>query len=105
MKKICITYTIIVELLKHKRKAVNIGNRTLTAAICIDLADLYFRENQYEDAIDEYVVVADIYKQKGQLLEYAKVNRMIGEAYTHLCYYDKALKHQQIHLSKNFYSI
>lgn len=62
------------------------------------MAELYFKEGQYENSINEYKTVADTYKKLGKQIDYARANRMIGEAYTHLQEYDKALKHQQIHL-------
>lgn len=74
------------------------GNKQQLVAVCVDLAELYFKDGQYERCIDEYKIVADNYKKMKNLMDYGRANRMIGEAYTHLTDYDKALKHQQIHL-------
>lgn len=68
-------------------------------SICIDLADLYCKKEDYESAIQEYIVVAEIYNEMGKTIEYAKANRMIGEAYAHLRIYNEAIRYQQIHLS------
>lgn len=55
-------------------------------------------DGQYKDAIEEYKTAAQLFKESGREIEYACVNRMIGEAYTNLLDYDNALSHQKIHL-------
>lgn len=70
------------------------------ASICIDLADLYIQKGNYEDAIVEYSTVAEIYEALGKVIDYARANRMIGEAYAHLREFDQALHYQEIYLSR-----
>lgn len=74
------------------------GNKVLLASTCVDLAELYLGEARYEEAVDEYQIVAEVYKTMGKHLDAASAYRMIGEAYTHLREYDKALHHQQTYL-------
>lgn len=59
-------------------------------------------ESRFDFAIEEYTCVSDIYKKQGKKLEYAVVNRGIGEAYLGLQKFDKALHHQKIYLGKCF---
>ncbi|KAF2902906.1 hypothetical protein ILUMI_03283 [Ignelater luminosus] len=87
------------KLLKNKHKALHDGNKDLLVSTCIDLADLYCKRENYENAIQEYIVVAEVYNDMGQTIDYAKANRMIGEAYAHLKKYDEAVRYQQIHLN------
>lgn len=94
-----------VELLRKKRKAQSDGNKTLLATICIDLGDYYMRTGHYNAAIEEFITVADIYKQSGKIVDYGSANRMIGEAYMQIREFDKALEYQKIHLSKFVFNI
>ncbi|XP_018566528.1 tonsoku-like protein [Anoplophora glabripennis] len=87
------------KLLKRKRKAKNEGNETLLVSACTDLAELYIKEGRYNLAIEEYEVIADIYKKQNKLIEYAQANRAIGEAYMGLNNYEKALEHQRLYLN------
>lgn len=59
------------------------------------------RTGHYTSAIEEFVVVADVYQQLDKKLDYGSANRMIGEAYMQIREFDKALKYQQIHLGVN----
>lgn len=86
------------ELLKRKRKAQSEGNNRQLISICTDLSELYIKSGQYEQAIEEYKRLADIYKSERNQIEYAKANRAIGEAYLGLNNYKKALEHQKLHL-------
>lgn len=88
----------ISELLKRKKKAISDNNKTLLITTCINLAEYYFTKCRYETAIAEYEIVAKEYEKMKDLIGYARCNRMIGEAYTHLRQYSKALKYQNIHL-------
>lgn len=73
----------------------------MLATACIDLGTYYFRTGKYESAIEEFLVVAKLYKETGQKMEYGSAHRMIGQAYTEIREFDKALEHQGIHLSEN----
>ncbi|KAK5642065.1 hypothetical protein RI129_008232 [Pyrocoelia pectoralis] len=86
------------KLLKRKHKAQSSDNQSTLASTCIDLGRLYDQEERYEDAITEYVIVADIYKGMGKLLDYARVCRVIGEAFINLHEYEKALEYQEVYL-------
>lgn len=59
------------------------------------------QQGHYDSAVDEYTVVADAYESLGMKIDYARANRMIGEAYMQLREFDKALSHQKIHLGTN----
>lgn len=85
------------KLLKRKRKAISECDQKHLAAVTIDLAEFYFREGIYEKALTEYKEVAILYKEMGNMLDYARANRMIGETYTNLRQYEKALRCQQIY--------
>lgn len=87
----------ISELLKRKKRASENDKVSLITA-CIKLAEYYFTSCQYDLAISEYDKVGVLYKSLKKLIDYAQCNRMIGEAYCHLKQYNKALKHQNIHL-------
>lgn len=93
-------FVLISELLRRKKKALSEGNKTLLATICIDLGDCYMRTGRYHSAVEEFVTVADIYKEAGKKVEYGSANRRIGEAYMEMREFDKALECQQIHLGK-----
>ncbi|GBP19352.1 Tonsoku-like protein [Eumeta japonica] len=87
------------KLIKKKRKALNGSNRRNLAEACNDLATFYYKHNRFSDALDEYKVEASIYKEMGLRLEWATANRMIGEMYTMMAEFDKALKYEERHLS------
>lgn len=87
-------------MLRRKRKAQSEGNKNLLATICIDLGDYYLKTGHYASAIEEFITVADVYKETGRMVEYGSANRMIGEAYMQIREFDKALEYQQIHLGK-----
>lgn len=55
-------------------------------------------EGRYDFAIEEFTTVANVYKRQKKQLEYAVVNRGIGEAYLGLQKFEKALHHQKIYL-------
>lgn len=95
----CTDVFFLLELLRRKKKALSDGNKSLLATICIDLGDYYMRTGRYNLAVDEFVTVADIYKEAGKRVEYGSANRMIGEAYMEMREFDKALDCQKIHLS------
>lgn len=61
------------------------------------------RTGHYGLAIDEFVVVADIYKQEGKTVDYGSASRKIGEAYMEMREFDKALEYQKIHLSMKLF--
>ncbi|KAJ8925110.1 hypothetical protein NQ315_001291 [Exocentrus adspersus] len=86
-------------LLKRKRKALNENNQTLLQSVCADLAELYVKEGHYHSAIKEYEALADVYKEEGKPLDYARANRCIGEAYMGLQNFEKALEYQKLYLN------
>lgn len=63
------------------------------------------KTGHYASAIEEFVAVADIYKETGKRIDYASANRMIGEAYMQIREFDKALEYQQIHLGVFCFSL
>ncbi|KAI4471123.1 tonsoku-like protein [Holotrichia oblita] len=86
------------KLLKRKKRASTENDKMSLITACIKLAEYYFTTNKYDLAIAEYVKVGMLYKALNKPIDYAQCNRMIGEAYSHLKQYNKALKHQNIHL-------
>lgn len=59
---------------------------------------MYIKDHRYQDAIEEYTLLANIYKRDKKLLDYAKVNRGIGEALMNMNKFKKALEYEQIYL-------
>ncbi|XP_076272195.1 tonsoku-like protein [Rhynchophorus ferrugineus] len=84
------------KLLKKKEKVT--GNNNALVSVCTDLAQYYFSEQKFPEAIREYQVVSKIYKSEDKMLLYGQANRGIGEAYMELHEYEKALKHFGIYL-------
>lgn len=60
---------------------------------------MYNKEGQFQLAIEEYSNVAKCYKKLNKTLDYARVNRMIGETYMQLGEFDKALEYHHTYLS------
>ncbi|KRT81298.1 Ankyrin repeat-containing protein [Oryctes borbonicus] len=87
------------KLLKRKRKALSENNKNSLITACISLADHYFTEGKYGSAIAEYEILAAQYKASNKSLDYARSQRMIGEAYCNLRQYSKALKYQKTYLT------
>ncbi|XP_018325905.1 tonsoku-like protein isoform X3 [Agrilus planipennis] len=85
-------------LLRKKHKAFKVGNQLMFASICTDLGDLYTNEAKYENAIEQYRDLAKTYEELQRRMDYAKANRMIGEAYMHLNQFEEALQCQNIYL-------
>ncbi|XP_072384956.1 tonsoku-like protein [Diabrotica undecimpunctata] len=88
------------KLQKRKRKAQNEGNTRLLVSTCADLSDVYMKSGRFQQAIEEYETLAEIYKLEHNQIEYGKANRGIGEAYLGLHNFKKALEHQKIYLNK-----
>lgn len=61
------------------------------------------KEGRYESALDEYTAVAETYSDLNNRLDYARANRMVGEAYMQMREFDKAIQHQQIYLGIYLY--
>lgn len=91
---------VVLELKKLKKKAQNENNTNFLISACTDLADLYLKQDNYDFAIEEYKIIAEVYETQNNQLEFAKANRAIGEAYIGLLDFEKALKYQKIYLSK-----
>ncbi|XP_017786274.1 PREDICTED: tonsoku-like protein isoform X1 [Nicrophorus vespilloides] len=87
------------KLLSKKRKAESEENKTQLAKVCIELAAWYSSKENYQAAINEYQIAADIYHIQEKNVEYGCINRNIGEAYMEIYEFNKALKHHEIHLS------
>lgn len=87
-----------LELHKRKRKAENENNKQLLISTCTDLADIYVKKGEYELAIQEYNILAEIYETENNKIEYGKVNRGIGEAYMGLHKFQTALEYFKIYL-------
>ncbi|CAG9836895.1 unnamed protein product [Diabrotica balteata] len=88
------------KLQKRKRKAQNEGNNRLLVSTCADLSDIYMKSGRFQQAIEEFETLAEIYKLEHNQIEYGKANRGIGEAYLGLHNFKKALEHQKIYLNK-----
>ncbi|CAG9860437.1 unnamed protein product [Phyllotreta striolata] len=88
-----------IKLLKKKAKAQAEGNTKTLISISTDLAELYKSREKYEKAIEEYGTLAEIYKKERYHIEYAKVNRGIGEIYFELQDFRRALNHFKIYLN------
>lgn len=84
--------------MKRKKKALSENNKISIVTACINLAEYYFTKCKYDLAIAEYQIVATQYNAMNKPIDYARSNRMIGEAYANLKQYNKALKYQNIHL-------
>lgn len=83
----------------RKRKATTDKNQALLISTCTDLAELYINQSRYEKAIEEYSLLATIYKKEKQYLNYAQVNRGIGEAFMSLKEFERALQYEHIYLA------
>lgn len=88
----------ISELLRKKTKATSEGNISLLISTCIDLAEYYFKNDNFESCIAEYKILAERYKELHNYIDYARANRRIGEAYMQIKEYNKALMYQEIYL-------
>uniref|UniRef100_A0A6P7FXH7 Tonsoku-like protein n=1 Tax=Diabrotica virgifera virgifera TaxID=50390 RepID=A0A6P7FXH7_DIAVI len=86
------------KLQKRKRKAQNEGNNRLLVSTCADLSDVYMKSGRFQQAIEEFKTLAEVYKLEHNQIEYGKANRAIGEAYLGLHNFKKALEHQKIYL-------
>ncbi|XP_047113180.1 tonsoku-like protein isoform X1 [Schistocerca piceifrons] len=86
------------ELLKKKRKALSGDNLELVANTCQRLAQLYFRDGRYEEALEQYKEEERLYSVLEKPIEVAVAHRMIGEVYGNMGEYEKALEHQNKHL-------
>lgn len=62
------------------------------------MADIYIKRGEYKLAIEEYNILAEIYRTENNKIEYAKVNRGIGEAYMGLHNFKTALEYFKIYL-------
>ncbi|XP_050506966.1 tonsoku-like protein [Diabrotica virgifera virgifera] len=87
------------KLQKRKRKAQNEGNNRLLVSTCADLSDVYMKSGRFQQAIEEFKTLAEVYKLEHNQIEYGKANRAIGEAYLGLHNFKKALEHQKIYLN------
>lgn len=87
------------KLLRKKKKALNGSNRRALAEACNDLATFYYKNNRYNDALDEYKIEASVCKELGLRMEWGTCSRMIGEMYMLMAEFDKALKYEERHLA------
>ena len=74
------------------------GDKSLLISTCIDLAEHYFKNDEYESCIAEYEGLLKKYKEMDKHIDYAIANRRIGEVYMQMKKYDEALRHQHIYL-------
>ncbi|KAK9882581.1 hypothetical protein WA026_022208 [Henosepilachna vigintioctopunctata] len=88
----------INKLLKKKQKAIKEKNESALCAACTDLADYYMKEEKFLDAINEYLILTKLYKKQKKIIDFATVNRGIGEAFMLLSNYEKAIEYQKIYL-------
>ncbi|XP_044760156.1 tonsoku-like protein isoform X2 [Coccinella septempunctata] len=86
------------KLLKKKRKAIEDKNEAGLCSACTDLANFYMKEERFNEAIKEFEILGQVYKKQKKMLDYATVNRGIGEAYMLMTNYEKAIEYQKIYL-------
>ncbi|KAK9510961.1 hypothetical protein O3M35_005628 [Rhynocoris fuscipes] len=89
----------VQKLKKKKEKALSDGNLNHLFNVCKELADLYFSQELFNEALEEYKEMERISEANHQKIDVARCNRMIGEVYCEIGEFDKALKHQLKHLN------
>ncbi|PSN40124.1 Tonsoku-like protein [Blattella germanica] len=88
----------IQKWIRRKKKASNEGNLEQLSHACSKLAELYTKTSCYAEALAEYKQEATVYEAQGNKIKLAVANRMIGEVFSSMEDYEKALKHQVKHL-------
>uniref|UniRef100_A0A023EZT3 Putative ankyrin n=1 Tax=Triatoma infestans TaxID=30076 RepID=A0A023EZT3_TRIIF len=88
----------IQKLKKKKEKALSEGNLNHLFYVCKELAELYFSQEMFKEALQEYKEMERISDANNNKMDIARCNRMIGEVYCEMGDFDKALKHQKKHL-------
>lgn len=80
---------------------MNGSNKLALAEACNALATFYYKNNRFDDALDQYKEESSIYRELGRRMEWGTCNRMIAEMYMNLNEFDKALRYEEKHLGKN----
>lgn len=89
---------LIIGLIKKKKRVKRDGNLQQLAEIVKELGDVYFENNKYEEALQEYTQQLEICNILGDKLNIAIAHRMIGEIHVNIGTYEEALKHQNLYL-------
>lgn len=85
--------TEVKKLLKDKAKAISLDNFKEAALACNAIGSEFTREEKHEDALQEHMEELNYYEMLGDQLGIAVAHRMIGECYTELNSFKKALHH------------
>lgn len=64
------------------------------------MAEIYIKRGEFKLAIDEYKILANVYRTENNQIENAKVNRGIGEAYMGLHNFKTAMEYLTIYLGR-----
>ncbi|KAL1130615.1 hypothetical protein AAG570_011857 [Ranatra chinensis] len=90
---------LLIEWKKKKEKATAEGNLNGIFYACKELAEIYFQEEKYDEALLQYKDMEKTCEESGNKIDYARAHRMIGEVYCEKGQFEKAIKHQMIHLN------
>lgn len=91
---------VISELIAKKKKAIADGNRLSFAVACNGMASYFNDKGLYGKALKEFQTEAKVYEELEMRMKFGVANRMIGEMYMNLAELEKALKHENLYLSK-----
>ncbi|XP_014248141.1 tonsoku-like protein [Cimex lectularius] len=84
---------------KKKDKAEAEGDLAQLFSACKELAEIYFRDEKYDLALQEYKEMERVSDANNNKMDVARCNRMIGEVYCEKGEFTKAVKHQLKHLT------
>nr|CAD7406048.1 unnamed protein product [Timema poppensis] len=88
----------IRKLSRRKQRALEEVNLELLATTCKKLAEHYNVCGRYEEALQEYKEEESAWEALNKPLHVAVANRMIGEVYSNMGEFTKAIVHQKKHL-------
>nr|CAD7197307.1 unnamed protein product [Timema douglasi] len=86
------------KLSRRKQRALEEVNLELLATTCKKLAEHYNVCGRYEEALQEYKEEESAWEALNKPLHVAVANRMIGEVYSNMGEFTKAIVHQKKHL-------
>ena len=82
------------EAVKHFKKALSLGKHDLVMAVILEFKGIYETQNgDSEQAVKDQQRALDYYKKAGHLEKVARVNSILGAAYTKKEEYEKAIPH------------
>nr|CAD7438780.1 unnamed protein product [Timema bartmani] len=90
--------TNYTKLSRRKQRALEEVNLELLATTCKKLAEHYNVCGRYEEALQEYKEEESAWDALNKPLHVAVANRMIGEVYSNMGEFTKAIVHQKKHL-------